>query len=167
MTAFTTLSSASLAVGKPLTSTIALALRDNPVAIGEADASVALGLLPTVLLGTLTTTSGTVQTLSSLVLTPYRFLLFWFDGVSTGATATLSVGSLAVSSISNISYSNNGHCWVNLSTGVAFAPMAETTTLNMFMSAGATGYTTASTSVSVSTSSGAFDAGNVKVYGVK
>lgn len=39
MTAFTTLTSGSLAVGKPLTSTIALALRDNPLAIAEGDAS--------------------------------------------------------------------------------------------------------------------------------
>lgn len=39
MTTYTTISSGSLAVGKPLTSTIAIALRDNPLAIAEGDAS--------------------------------------------------------------------------------------------------------------------------------
>ena len=39
MTTYTTLSSGSLAVGKPLTSTIALALRDNPIAIAEGNSA--------------------------------------------------------------------------------------------------------------------------------
>lgn len=39
MTTYTTISTGSLAVGKPLTSTLAIALRDNPIAIAEGDAS--------------------------------------------------------------------------------------------------------------------------------
>lgn len=39
MTTYTTIGSGSLAVGKPATSTIALALRDNPLAIAEGNSS--------------------------------------------------------------------------------------------------------------------------------
>ena len=37
MTTFTTIGTGSLAVGKPLTSALAIALRDNPIAIAEGD----------------------------------------------------------------------------------------------------------------------------------
>ena len=39
MTTFTTIGTGSLAVGKPLTSALAIALRDNPIAIAEGDAT--------------------------------------------------------------------------------------------------------------------------------
>jgi hypothetical protein len=55
----------------------------------------AISALSTVLLGTLTTTSGSVQTLSGLVLTDYKFLHFTLNAVSTsGSTGTIGLGPI-------------------------------------------------------------------------
>lgn len=171
MTTYTTITNALVAVGaKPFATTIQ-ALRDNPIAIAEADATVPAGLLPTVLLGTLTTTSGSTQTLSSLVLTPYRFLIFIWDNVSLagGVSPVFRVGTATVSAtIASPGNTHDGMVTVSLDSGRVFGGVYEvtpSTTGTIYI--GASGYSTATTSVSVSTTESTFDLGSVKVYGVK
>jgi len=150
------------------------ALRDNPIAISEADASVPLGLLPTVLLGTLTTTSGTTQTLSGLVLTPYKFLKVVVNGVSFSSSQALVQNSRTISPLSGGGSSSiRGHIEIDLGTGVLVssispvAPGSATGDLTSQISS-ASGMTTASTTLSFSATSGdIFDAGSITVYGVK
>lgn len=171
MTTYTTISGALVAVGaKPFATTIQ-ALRDNPIAIGEADASVPASLLPTVLLGTITTTSGTSQTLSSLVLTPYKYLRLIVKGVSSNTTAAnLGVTGLTTaisSALSSVSATWHGIIDVDLGGGVYSASIQMSTDASVTGKAGASTLTTATTSVTVSISAGAFDAGSVLVYGCK
>lgn len=167
MTTYTTISNALVQVGAKPFSTTVTALRDNPIAIGEADASVPLNLLPTVLLGTITTTSGTSQSLSSLTLTPFKFLKVVFVGMSaTGAVSfALNGGAVAVSGAASDAFSGivqidlvDGTYSANLSSGGASTTYAGDTTLS-----------NASTTVTVSITAGVgnFDAGLVRVYGVK
>lgn len=161
MTTYTTITNALVAVGaKPFATTIQ-ALRDNPIAIGEADATVPAGLLPTVLLGTVTTTSGTSQTLSSLILTPYRFLLLWGIGVDPSGSAT--AGNVVVGSLSMFSSTRTTPgafmVWIDLATGTGIA-------MGNPEVSGASGITNVSTSITF-TAAQTFAAGSIKVYGVK
>jgi hypothetical protein len=171
MTVYTTISNALVAVGaKPFATTIQ-ALRDNPLAIGEADSSVALNLLPTVLLGTITTTSGSSQSLSSLVLTPYRFLKLVFVGVSTlSAPTILFAAGQQVFAIGASGDTVRGIMEIDLSNGVFSSNLVNAAVNSSAIAspyAGDTATTNASTSVTVSLSGGSFDAGSVLVYGVK
>ena len=116
-----------------------------------------------VLLGTLTTTSGTSQTLTGLALADYKFLMFDFVGVSHGTAdvqASFRVGGVDV--ISNVDRAENiyGTVLVSLTSGRVGFGLSDSTTNN-------TGYSTASTSVSVSTNVNGFDAGSIRVYGLK
>jgi len=165
---------AVIAYQKPITLQQGRALRDNPLAIAEADATVAMNLLPTVLLGTLTTTSGTTQTLSSLVLTPYRFLRISLNGVSF--VATPAVLQLAGKSMTPATVRAGGVGYilgeiiVNLATGIATA-MTYEGIAGVGGGPGAvysdvTGYSTATTSI-VFSSAGTFDGGSILVYGEK
>lgn len=166
MTTFTTITSASLGVDKRITSPIMIALRDNPIAIGEAHSSVALNLLPTVLLGTMTTTSGASKSLTGLDLTPYKNLMFVFDGVSSTSTAAFTIGSaLGTTGTTVASQGLDGIFHVNLATGIGAG--ASQTPGSTAATAGQTGYSTATTTVTVAPSGGTFDAGQIKVYGLK
>ena len=119
------------------------------------------------LLGTLTTTSGSSQTLSSLVLTSYKFLRLVFVGVGT----TSDVGSITVGG-SDV-YSASGS--VNYVRGIVDVDLTEGTfSANLSDGGGSTPYagdctlTTASTSVVVAAVNlGNFNAGSIRVYGVK
>jgi hypothetical protein len=172
MTTYTTISGALVAVGaKPFATTIQ-ALRDNPIAIGEADASVPASLLPTVLLGTITTTSGTSQTLSGLVLTPYKYLRLVVKGVSSNTTA-MNLGITGLSTIVSNALNSNTSTWygvvdVDLGGGVYSASIQMSGDGAVSGRAGASTLTTATTSITVSiTGGGSFDAGSVLVYGCK
>lgn len=129
--------------------------------------SQAISALSTVLLGTLTTTSGSAQTLSGLVLTDYKFLQFTLNGVSTsGSTGTIGLGPITdlfgpAAGGSSVS----GMAWVDLGNGVATAPTKLAA--DSRVGTGASGYSTATTSVSVNVSAGTFDAGSIRIYGVK
>lgn len=129
--------------------------------------SQAISALSTVLLGTLTTTSGSAQTLSGLVLTDYKFLQFTLNGVSTsGSTGTIGLGPITdlfgpAAGVSSVS----GMAWVDLGNGVATAPTKLAA--DSRVGTGASGYSTATTSVSVNVSAGTFDAGSIRIYGVK
>ena len=139
------------------------------------------------LLGTLTTTSGTTQTLTSLTLTGYRYLFLSINDVSaTTATDDLRIVDSAGTSYQLFADSGNadnvwnGSAIVNLSNGstIGWGASNGSTTYSMgtgnFGAGNAgtkTGFgrinmTTASTSIGVSVQT-AFDAGTVTVYGVK
>lgn len=161
MTTYTTLSNALVGVGaKPFATTIQ-ALRDNPLAIAEADPTVPAGLLPTVLLGTLTTTSGTVQTLSGLVLTPYKGIIYELinpDISVTSSSIALSGGPVFTVGTGIGAAYGVIHCYF----GGAYSGTASTQ--------GQTGsftVTSSSTSVSATAGGGTFAGGSIRVYGFK
>ena len=145
----------------PATNTTQAASTAFVTAAAAAVAAAAGGMT---LLGTLTTTSGTVQTLSSLNLTSYKELLFIFNGVSHGSinVSTYLIGTATVASLGSVSGSVSGRVYVSLATGDATPLLSNGTN-----PAPPTGYSTATTSVSISCSAGSFDAGSVLIYGVK
>lgn len=158
----------------PLTSDIAFRWRDNPIAMGQADPTVPLDLLPTVLLGTLTTTSGTTQTLGSLDLTRYRFLRITLNQVSFSATpAALLLASKRMTADTTASAGTgqfSGSIILDLATGIATSMTCETVAGNPPAVPGTvyvdyTGYSTATTSIVFT--GGTFDAGSILVYGEK
>lgn len=139
------------------------------------------------LLGTLTTTSGTTQTLTSLTLTGYRYLFLAINDVSaTTATDDLRIVDSAGTSYQLFADSGNadnvwnGSAIVNLSNGSTIGWGISNGSATYGMSTGNFGagnagpklglgrinMTTASTSIGVSVQT-AFDAGTVTVYGVK
>ena len=170
MTTYTTITNALVAVGaKPFATTIQ-ALRDNPIAIGEADSTVPAGLLPTVHLGTLTTTSGTTQTLSGLVLTPYKALMVVVSAVSTNAAASvllLNGNTFAVLTSGSAGNTGSGGGFIDLASGV-FWSSSSSSGGGTQASGGASGLSNASTSITFTqTGGGVFDAGSIRIYGVK
>lgn len=178
MTSYIAITNAETDPEAPLTSELAKKWRDNPLAIAEADASAPVSLLPTVLLGTITTTSGTTQTLSDLVLTPYKLLRLVISSVSGSTTATSLALQASNASISSNLGANAAQVWrgiveVDLSSGVYSANVALTTSSANTSGAsspygGTCGITNATTSVSIlAQGGGSFDAGSVLVYGVK
>jgi hypothetical protein len=123
------------------------------------------------LLGTLTTTSGTTQTLSGLTLTSYKILYVFFNAVgqSSGSAATL-----IMTGPFNFSPNNTGNVSGNavfdlvsgryIATTVTTTLGATTATSNY----GNPSITTASTSIAFTWSTGAtFNAGSILIYGVK
>jgi len=166
MTTYTAISNTLVAVGaKPFASTIQ-ALRDNPIAIGEADSSVPADLLPTVHLGTINTTSGSTQTITGLSLAPYKFLFAVFNGVTHNQptfTRTISFAGVQVSN--TVGSAQNGLIQIDLNTGrgsSVISTVSSTSALGADFSV-----TDATTSISVSTTSAVFSAGSVRLYGAK
>jgi hypothetical protein len=125
------------------------------------------------LLGTLTTTSGTTQTLSSLTLTSYKLLYVFFSEVSAAlASQYLQIpGGYQLSpTLPSTGSGVSGIAWFDLTSGRFVSTTAATTA----GSATTTSFyanpsiTTASTSISFSWGVGAaFDAGSITIYGVK
>lgn len=123
-------------------------------------------------LGTLTTTSGTTQTLSGLVLTDYAALLIVADGVShdgaTGRDLLFGTARLNVSSAIAPAAAFHGFAFVGLPSGICAGFVAEGGTTPSSMRFASTGYTSATTSVSFTwNGAGNFDAGSITVYGLK
>lgn len=169
MTTYTTIPNTDIDQDSPITQPLMTALRDNPIAIAEGDTSVSTGLFPTVLLGTVTTTSGSSQSLSSLTLTPYRGLRIFLDGISfTSSTHTFVFGGQNCWATANAGYAFSGMMEVDLGSGVFGGSVLYnvTTTYADHAFGGKTSYSTATTSITFSTS-GTFDAGSIRVYGVK
>lgn len=121
-------------------------------------------------LGTLVTTSGSTHTLSGLNLTGYKFLYFDLNGISvpSGPGQSFAIGSKTIGSNLNSSDINYGFFQVSLLTGRGFGLLTatESATASSFAWQNV-GYSTATTSVSVSINGGSFDAGSVTVYGIK
>lgn len=134
------------------------------------------------LLGTISTTSGTSASLSSLTLTGYRQIQFVLNGVSS--TATVSSVMLRIldqngtSSLDVGEFSNNanntmsGIMTLDLFTGVfvssifrANAGTPSSGSGQIF--SGITTFSTSTTSFTFNISSTAFDAGSIRVYGIK
>lgn len=122
------------------------------------------------LLGTLTTTSGTTQTLSGLTLTSYAALLITIDGVShdSGSLRHLRLSGQQISGGNSASPALfNGPAFVFLTSGQSISMVLPDTGTASFR-ASATAITTASTSLSFTwDGAGNFDAGLIKVWGLK
>jgi hypothetical protein len=178
MTSYTAIPNGDIDQDSPITQPLMTALRDNPIAIAEGDASVPASLFPTVLLGTITTTSGTTQTLSGLDLTPYRFIIAVINGVSGSVNSfTITIGGADIGATTPQNSSQTGMAFFDLGIGVAFSVTGRITDTSLGGTTGDDGsgsrgnthtITTASTSISVVLSGGtAFDAGSIRIYGVK
>ena len=169
MTSYVAIPNGDIDQDSPITQPLMTALRDNPVAIAEGDASVPEILRNTRLLGTLITTSGTTQTLSGLDLTNLQRLICVVDSVSfAGLSPRLRIDSLACSASLSAADVVNGMITVDLNTGVYLSGVAidqSTPTADVF--ADKTSYRKTSTSITFSTSGGSFDAGSILVFGVK
>jgi hypothetical protein len=155
---------------RTITSADATVTITNPGGVaGNIDLSVSGG--GTTFLGTITTTSGSSQSLSSLTLTTYKFLRLTFVGVSTNnASWLLQVDGLDITGTPQAAASVlRGSMDIDLANGVFTSQITNVGANNSAASsnfAGDTSITTASTSVTVSTSAGTFDAGNIRVYGI-
>ena len=179
MADYTTITAAETDPGKPVSSALIKALEENPRAIAEAVPAVANNLRPTQLLGTLTTTSGATQTLSSLDLTNFRSLWVVWDGVSHDNISARSpriaggaAASLVDASISSATFfyaqasidliSGEG---VVIGCGASGSPAVDQPALAHWIRPA---ITNATTSIVFSWSgAGNFDAGSIRVYGRK
>jgi hypothetical protein len=126
------------------------------------------------LLGTLTTTSGTTQTLSGLNLTAYSTLRIVVKEVSFTATATLTLGGSGYDIALETTSANKlfGQSVIDLATGIAASALGVISDFAGPFKVGTvsprvtmTGVVNASTSLSFG--GGTFDAGTIYVYGVK
>jgi hypothetical protein len=126
------------------------------------------------LLGTLTTTSGASQTLSSLTLTDYKFIIVRLIGVSSTSATTFRIqggaGSTVDISDTMASVANLMHGEVSIelaSSNAWYISSIGNTNANGTTRINLTSVTTAVTSITFSPASGTFDAGTIRVYGVK
>jgi hypothetical protein len=154
---------------------------DNTHLMTPLRTSQAISALSTVVLGGITTTTGTTQSLTGLNLTGYKFLRLTLQGVSgNNNTPTLSFyvdGTTTTGQVAASLVSSTNRWWgsalIDLSTGAYEATSAPVGTGAGVYSAtatsfaGFTGVTTATTSVGFIISSGSFDQGSVTVYGIR
>lgn len=164
MTTYTNIPDSSIEPDDPITANLVAALRDDPIAMGEADPSVPLNLLPTVLLGTLNTTSGSSQTLSGLALTPYRLVQCLCRNLNFNTSSYLTFAGQQVS-MSGVGVT--GVIMLDLSTGYAFAQFALISAPASELRTVTTGYSTATTSLVFALSSASFNSGTITIYGQK
>ena len=161
MTSYVAVTSGEIDADSPITADLMSKLRDNPIAIAEGASTVPSNLFPTVLLGTLTTSSGTTQTLSGLDLTPYKFLYISVKNVTFSGTSYLGLSGGGVQ-ISNVTSGDPlvVAVTVDLISGVVG---------NTDVSAGVWTGSTASTSLVFYVGGGidTFTGGSIYVYGVK
>lgn len=121
------------------------------------------------LLGTISTTSGTSQTLSGLNLTSYKFLQLILTQVSLSGVAYVYLTNTSGPTIANSSGGNGqlyGDVLIDLSNGICSANTGGGAQTVQHSMGGNCGITTASTSVTVATTN-QFDLGSIRVYGVK
>jgi len=122
------------------------------------------------LLGTLTTTSGTARTLSGLDLTGYKFLKFTVDGVgnSSGTDEALELEGVTISDGCRSTQVIRGIGEVDISAGVLTSVIHEAALPSSDSYSGSISISNASTSLSFTwSSSGSFDEGEIKIYGMK
>lgn len=133
------------------------------------------------LLGTLTTTSGSTQTLSGLTLTSYQQVWAVFKNVSPTSVAFLRLSSASGVVISDptvgvpIANGVYGTVIIDLATSVVSSSLSQTN-LVAENNANVAAYslagvqntvTSASTSIAFYTTAGTFDNGSIRIYGVK
>ena len=126
------------------------------------------------LLGTLTTTSGSTVTLSGLTLTSYKSLQFVINGVSGtfGGANYIRLNGINVAQVYITAATDivSGIGTIDLTTGAfaaAYGRFYASAWQDGVASGGASGLTTASTSITFTISAGTFDAGSIVIYGVK
>lgn len=178
MTTNTPIPNSAIDQDSPGTQELFTLLRDNPISMAEADSTVPLNLLPTVYLGSISTASGTSQTLSGLVLTPFRTLIFVPSVVlSTGGTPqaiTLLVAGCTIFAQTQTNPTLRGWGTVDLAGGIGSSTIAPGLGAAPASAQGQgyairTSLTAASTSISAGCTgtSTSFNGGDVRVYGVK
>ena len=119
------------------------------------------------LLGTITTTSGSSQSLSGLSLSSYKQVYLVFNAISNtnGTSFDINSAAPAVDSFTS-GGSLNGYAVCDLSSGVG--RMTGRTSGGVLQdNARYFGITTATTTITISVSPGTMDAGSVTVYGIK
>lgn len=123
-------------------------------------------------LGSIATTSGTSQSLSSLVLTNYKMVLLVFKGVSTNsASGQIYIGNSTSDDVAASPVLSNVSGWFDaiyhfdIVNGV-FSMVGDSTNVGVCYG-GTHPLTTSTTSISVATIAGSFDAGTVYFWGVK
>jgi hypothetical protein len=129
------------------------------------------------LLGTLTTTSGSSQALTSLTLTDYKFILVRYHAVSMTSATSFRIqggaGSQAVCSEDLVNTGSGLYGDVNIELATSLAILVSTqssSTPNFSLTTTRTtltSVTSAVTSITFTASAGTFDAGTIRVYGVK
>lgn len=169
MASWTSLLNALFTSGKPILGSTGVALRDNLIAYMERDSSVPAAYQPILLLGTITTTSGATVSLSSLDLTSYKFLRLVLNGVSLNGTGQITLNSAPVNQSAANGENTSGIVEIDLSTGVFWAATGRGVVGPGSSGGGASGITTASTSVTLGLTgtATAYDLGSIKVYGIK
>lgn len=126
-------------------------------------------------LGTITTTSGSSASLSGLTLTGYKLLQFSIDGVSsTQSTSTnMQLNGYIVAATNNggVNDFGLGGGTIDLANGVFWTSFSNFSGGGTLLAtggyAGRSGLTTSSTSITFTISAGTFDAGSIRIYGVK
>lgn len=144
-------------------------------ATGVYDDGVLLTPGGSTLLGTITTTSGTEQTLSGLTLTSYKFLKLIWRGVSTGGTVSFGLGNSGSDDVVVTQATGgaggviHGTTEIELSTGksITMASIAITPGSAIGITVNTTSITNASTAVFLDGGGGTLDAGSIDVYGIK
>lgn len=131
-----------------------------------------------ILLGTISTTSGTNPTLSGLTLTNYNQVLLVWQGVGHDSGTSLSF-LVGTSTADDLAITNNiastgtmrGVVLIDLAEGTFYSVLANAGTLTSnttnLIYGGDMPITTASTTISIALSAaGNFDSGSIRVYGV-
>lgn len=117
-------------------------------------------------LGTITTTSGSSQSLSSLTLTGYKFLKLSMNAVSLSAAGSIFMNGVSISAtLAGGADTVVGTVDIDLTNGVGASSSALASGAAPTARGFASGLTTASTAVTVTTSAGTFDGGSLRVYG--
>lgn len=164
---------AGTVAARTLTAGTGISISNGDGVAGNPTITNTLTVEATVLLGTLATTSGTSVTLSSLVLTDYKFLKVVFRAVSTSdAASNLQIaGDECSAPLGNAGNRFHGTAEIDLSDGTWSAAIGvnagATGSASGTCYGGNSGYTTATTSVTFAIDVGTFDAGSILVYGVK
>lgn len=118
-------------------------------------------------LGTITTTSGSSQSLTSLTLTGYKFLKLSLNGVSLSGAGNIQMNGAAIGpALASGAEAAIGNVDIDLTNGVGSSSASNTGGTGATGRGFASGLTTASTAVTVTASAGTFDAGSIRVYGV-
>jgi hypothetical protein len=142
-------------------------------ALPAIDGSALTGIASMTLLGTIATTSGTSVTLSGLTLTSYKqvqFVVNEVSGTGTAGTSFLQLNSLVIGvlDLGVATQSLTGGGEIDLATGSFWGSARNSQqTGSGYAFGGASGLTTASTSITFTLATGAFDAGSITIYGVK
>ncbi len=120
------------------------------------------------LLGTMTL-SGASTSLPGLTLTNYKFVRFVLRAISSnlGAGATFSIGTAVFAVTTGGSSTVYGIADLDLATGMVVCTWSITLGVGELPRINDSGYSTATTSIVVSASSGSFDSGTIAVYGMK